>query len=90
MLQVSDDFIQILACLFSNAWRIFVSFNIPGTNITVPELAFACLMILFVLRWVGPLLGVPSAGDQADDVASHNARITNDSGMYSGLGKPRR
>lgn len=66
MLQVSDDFIQILACLFSNAWRIFVSFNIPGTNITVPELAFACLMILFVLRWVAPLLGIQSIRDEEE------------------------
>lgn len=58
MLQVTNDFKQILACVFQTGWRIFTSFNIPGTNITIPGMIFAIAMIIFVIKAVFPILGL--------------------------------
>lgn len=67
MLQVSSDFMLILATLFSSAWKIATSFTIPGTNVSVPSFMLAMLMIFFVLRHVPKLLGISDLIDKGND-----------------------
>lgn len=60
VLNVSSDFMLVLAAIFSSGWRIVTSFQIPGTNINVAEFAFACFMIVFVIKVVPAFLGFSS------------------------------
>lgn len=60
MLSVSNDFLLVLSALFSSAWRIMTSFQIPGTNINIPEFLFGCLMVAFVIKAASIMVGFPS------------------------------
>lgn len=64
MLEVSDDFMLVLATLFSSGWRIATSFQIPGTNINIPEFALASLGVMFAIRAVR-FLGLGSASQSS-------------------------
>lgn len=72
MLQVDSDFLLIISALFSSGWRIATSFQIPGTNMNIPEFALACVMVVFVIKAVPRILGFASAldtnsGDDGED-----------------------
>lgn len=67
MLSYSSDFVMVLAALFSSAWKIVVSFKIPGTNMNVAEFFFAGAMIIFVLKAVPKILGFSSWSDGNSD-----------------------
>lgn len=67
MLHVDSDFMLILAAVFSTGWKLFTSFHIPGTNINVAEFVFACMMVLFVIKVVPPLVGFSSWWDAQED-----------------------
>lgn len=75
MLSVSNDFKTVVATLFSTAWRLMTSFNIPGTNINVVEFAVSCLVLLFVIRRVLPIIGVKEL-DADGNTVSDSRRIT--------------
>ena len=60
MLNVDSDFLLVISALFSSGWRILTSFKIPGTNINVAEFAFACFMVVFVIKVVPAFLGFSS------------------------------
>lgn len=67
MLQVDSNFLLVLSALFSSAWRIFTSFQIPGTNINVPEFVFSCVVLVFVIKAVPRLLGFASVFSSSED-----------------------
>lgn len=67
MLTVSSDFMLILAAVFSSGWRIATAFQIPGTNMNIPEFVFACLMVVFVIKAVPKLLGFASIFENGPD-----------------------
>lgn len=77
MLQVSNDFRMVVALVFQTGWKLFTSFNIPGTNINVVEFAVASLVLLFVLRRVLPIIGVKEL-DADGNTVSDSRRITID------------
>lgn len=58
MLQVDNNVLLILGALFQTSWRIVTSIRMPGTNLNVAELSFACVMIWFVLRHVPKVIGI--------------------------------
>lgn len=60
MLQVDNSFLLVISSLFSSAWTLIRSFNIPGTNINVAEFAIAVLVLAFIFRHVFPLIHLPS------------------------------
>lgn len=64
MLTVDSDFLLVIASAFSSGWRIFTSFNVPGTNINVAEFVFACFMVVFVVKVVPVFLGFSSIFDR--------------------------
>lgn len=64
MLHVDSDFLLVLSALFSSAWKIAVSFQVPGTNINIPEFVFACMVVVFVIKVVPRILGfAPTYGE---------------------------
>lgn len=71
MLTVSNDFILILSTLFSSAWRIAVSFKVPGTNINIPEFSLAMITIVFAIRHVPQILNIApnvnTGGDRGEE-----------------------
>lgn len=76
MLSVSDDVKLVISALFSSAWRIMTSFQIPGTNINIAEFLFACLAILFSYRVVPHMLGLHSWwSDHAEPGESFSDRV---------------
>lgn len=84
MLTVNNDFLLVLSALFSSGWRIFTSFQIPGTNINVPEFIFACMMVVFVIRMVPPILGVlPIFAPPDADQGNSNPRTSQNAGSGS-------
>lgn len=54
---MTSDAKAILSCLFDVVWRLFTSWDIPGTEITPAEflffLAFAGLSLRFLFRILG-------------------------------------
>lgn len=84
MLTVSSDFLLILSAIFSTGWRIATAFQIPGTNMNIPEFMFACMMIVFVIKAVPKLLGFASlfsGGSDGNPSGSQNSSDSNDRGV---------
>lgn len=83
MLVVSSDFLLVVATIFSSGWRIFTSFQIPGTNINVAEFVFACFMVVFVIKIVPVFLGFSSIFHDSSDTGDRpqNTSEGNDRGI---------
>lgn len=73
VLHVSDDFILIVSALMSSGWRIATSFQIPGTNLNIPEFALACLGVMFAIRAVR-FLGFGSSAQSSSTEPSKDVR----------------
>lgn len=91
MLNVTSDFKLVLSAIFSSAWKIATSFQVPGTNMTIPEFVFSCIMVVFVIRMVPYLLGmIPIFG--ASDEGDSNRGVSrnymgNKGGNHKGTGR---
>lgn len=55
---MTNDALSVLVCLFSNIWRLFNSWYIPGTNVTPAEGAFGILFTVMMFNFVGQALGM--------------------------------
>ena len=55
---MTEDALAVVTCIFSNIWRLFNSWYIPGTNVTPAVAMFGCLFVFIVFRWVGPFFGL--------------------------------
>lgn len=55
---MTNDALAVLVCLFSNIWRLFNSWRIPGTNVTPAEGAFGILFTVMMFNFVGQALGI--------------------------------
>lgn len=55
---MTNDALAVLVCLFSNIWRLFNSWLIPGTNVTPAEAAFGILFSVVLFNFVGKALGL--------------------------------
>lgn len=71
MLQVSNDFFMIVSYAFSVGWRIATAFQIPGTNINIPEFCLAMAAIIFSLRHVLAVTGVNHPVKTDSDEGDH-------------------
>lgn len=54
---MTSDAFQIVQLLFTSIWRLFTSFDIPGTKMTPAEWAFFLLFFSLFLRFLGKMLG---------------------------------
>lgn len=55
---MTNDALSVLDCLFSNIWRLFNSWRIPGTNVTPAEAAFGILFTVMMFNFIGQALGI--------------------------------
>lgn len=55
---MTDDALSVLVCLFSNIWRLFNSWCIPGTNVTPAVAAFGILFTVMMFNFIGHALGL--------------------------------
>lgn len=55
---MTNDALSVLVCLFTNIWRLFNSWRIPGTNVTPAEGAFGILFTVMMFNFVGQALGI--------------------------------
>lgn len=55
---MTNDALSVLFCLFSNIWRLFNSWLIPGTNVTPAEAAFGILFTVMIFNFIGQALGL--------------------------------
>lgn len=55
---ISGDFLQVLKFLFVDVWKLFISWTIPGTNITPAEWAIFSLVIVRMIKIIRVLFGV--------------------------------
>ena len=61
---MTNDALSVLVCLFTNIWRLFNSWRIPGTNVTPAEAAFGILFTVMMFNFLGQALGIfARAGD---------------------------
>ena len=68
---MTSDAILVLKCVFTNIFRFFNSWYIPGTNVTPGTAAFGCLFLSVVFRFVGQALGIlASSPGSGPDVSS--------------------
>lgn len=54
---------QAIYVIFQNIWRLFVSFEIPGTKLTPGKLLLTVLLFSLSLRLVRTFIASPSSGD---------------------------
>ena len=54
---------QALYVIFQNIWKLFVSFEIPGTHLTPGKLLLTVLLFSLSLRIVRTFIASPSSGD---------------------------
>lgn len=55
---MTNDALSVLVCLFSNIFRLFNSWRIPGTNVTPAEAAFGILFTVIMFNFIGKALGL--------------------------------
>lgn len=55
---MTNDALSVLVCLFTNIWRLFNSWFIPGTNVTPAEAAFGILFTVMMFNFIGQALGL--------------------------------
>lgn len=55
---MTNDALSVLVCLFTNIWRLFNSWRIPGTNVTPAEAGFGILFTVMVFNFLGQALGL--------------------------------
>ena len=55
---MTNDALSVLVCLFSNNWRLFNSWRIPGTYVTPAEAAFGILFSVMMFNFIGKALGL--------------------------------
>lgn len=54
---MTSDALMFVTALFSNCWKFFVAFNIPGTNFT-PALAFLSLSVITLfVKFIKSMIG---------------------------------
>lgn len=69
---MTSDAVKIVQCLFTEIWRLFNGWYIPGTNVTPAMWAIFSLLVVIVLKFVLPnLLHL--------DVYTHEPREPSDS-----------
>lgn len=66
---MTNDAISVLVCLFSNIWRLFNSWFIPGTNVTPAEAFFGILFTVMMFNFVGSALGIFSRAGGSESAA---------------------
>lgn len=65
---MTRDAFFFLSTLFSNIWRLFNSWYIPGTNVTPGAFSLSLLFIYLVTRRLGRLLFVGGTmGERGSD-----------------------
>lgn len=62
---VGGDFVRILNFVFTDLWRFFVSWHIPGTTVTPAAWALASLVLVKVIQIIRVLYGIHQ-GDMED------------------------
>lgn len=55
---MTSDGLLVLECLFSTVWRLFTTWNIPGTAVTPGGFLAFLVLAGIVLRWLSRLFDV--------------------------------
>lgn len=55
---MTNDALSVLVCLFTNIWRLFNSWRIPGTNVTPAEAGFGILFTVILFNFIAKALGL--------------------------------
>lgn len=55
---MTSDGLLVLECLFSTVWRLFTTWNIPGTAVTPGGFLAFLVLAGIVLRWLSRLFEV--------------------------------
>lgn len=65
---MSNDALLVLDCLFKTIWRLFTSWNFPGTNVTPAEMFLFLISSGIGLRYVLQFLHSPNISGYGDAV----------------------
>lgn len=55
---MTNDALAVVSCIFTNVFRLFNSWYIPGTNVTPAVLLFGSLFLSIVFRFLSDSLGL--------------------------------
>ena len=73
---MTNDALAIVSCLFSNVWRLFNSWYIPGTNVTPAVALFGTLFVAILVRFISQMFGIwegfSPRPPRADDSEAYN------------------
>lgn len=82
---MTNDALSVLVCLFTNIWRLFNSWCIPGTNVTPAEAAFGILFTVMMFNFLGQALGIfARAGDYEPAPKTSSPPVSNVPRLPSG------
>ena len=81
---MSNDALSVLVCLFSNIWRLFNSWWIPGTNVTPAEAGFGILFTVMMFNFIGQALGLFARGGPGPEPKTPEPPMSNVPRLPSG------
>lgn len=81
---MTKDGILVLQCLFENIWRLFTSWNIPGTEVTPAGFLVFLAFCGLVLRWLSRLFDVQIGANAAVHAATDVSPVANVPGKRAG------
>lgn len=68
---MTNDFKMALECIFTQFWRLFTSWHIPGTNVSPAELALFILFASVIFRFLGDMTEGVFGGRSRDGNGEH-------------------
>lgn len=72
---MTNDFRMAVSCIFTQFWRLFTSWYIPGTNVTPAEFALFILFTSVLFRFLGDISKGALSGRSTQTGAHGSIRI---------------
>lgn len=72
---MTRDALVVLQALFGPIWRLFTSWNIPGTHMSPADWALFALFFVVLIRMIGRFVGDASVG-QGDGISFTAKRVS--------------
>lgn len=83
---MTSDGIAVVRFLFTTIWRLFTSFQIPGTHTTPAEWALFSLLAVYVFKLISNILGISlgeSGSSSRKSSNSSSAGLANSSAAHN-------
>lgn len=83
---MTSDALQVLSFVFTTIWRLFTSFEIPGTHTTPAAWALFSLSVILAVKLVRMFLALPTSETYDTDQSSFGPKSDSSPWNSKGVG----